>query len=731
MRKIALIIIIILNVFSGIYAKGKLDTLTKTVKDINVVSNRALEDFPYSFSELSQKEIEEKDLGKCAPEIFNFTPSVVFHSDAGNNIGYSNIRLRGSDMTRLNLTINGVPINDAESQGVWWVDFPDIISSATSIQIQRGVGTTTHGYSSFGGNINILTKAFTEKAYVNSKNAFGSFNSMRNTIEFGTGIINKKWTLDGRLSSICSDGYIERANSNLKSIYLAGGHLGKNSSTKIISFFGKEKTYQAWNGVPINYIEIDSLRNYNPYIYENQIDNYIQLNNQIHHNVNYKKFNINISLFSTLGEGYYEQFEEDQNLNDYSINNVIIGADTIKTSDMITRKWLDNNFSGFTMNLNRKIKNIKFIAGLSGSIYEGNHFGEVIWSEFASNSSIRHLFYDNNAEKTTLNSFIKLNYTFNEKFNFLVELNKKNISYNFIGFNSEGNYDDQNIDLKFMNPKIGFTHKINKNQKSYVSLGISNQEPNRNDYRYSSPESRPVAEKLFDIEAGYEINGEKIKISANTFHMNYENQLILTGEINDVGAQTRMNVKNSYRRGLELSVDFKGLYMSNYFNACFSQNKIKNYIQFTDNWDNGIQRMTEYNNTDIALSPKTIISNIISAHPSSNFKLNLESKFVGKQYLDNTSSEDRILKEYFVNNLGVIYKIESKMFRSLELNFKIYNVFDVNVIPSGWAYSFISNNHDPREDDPYVKENQEGGYDMIGVFPQATRNYTLGINVKF
>tara|TARA_B100001750_G_C15520800_1_gene611356 strand:- start:3923 stop:6109 length:2187 start_codon:yes stop_codon:yes gene_type:complete len=727
--KLLLLLLLLLSPFT--FIKGQSDTINKNINEVTVLGTRALENFPYTFSELSQKDIEKQDLGKCAPAIFNFTPSIIFHSDAGNDIGYSSLRLRGSDMTRLNLTINGIPINDAESQGVWWVDFPDIISSATSIQIQRGVGTTTYGEGSFGGNINILTKALTKESYLNSKNSFGSFNSFRNTIEFGTGIINKHWTLDGRLSSINSDGYIDKANSDLKSIYIAGGHIGKNSTTKLISFIGQEETYQAWYGVPVNYINIDSLKTYNPYNYENQIDNYTQINNQLHHNVDYKDFNINISLFSTLGDGYYEQFSENQILNDYLMDNIIIGNDTINSSDIITRKWLDNTFSGFTINSKNRIKKTTIMLGLNGSIYEGRHFGEIIWMEFAGNSNIRHLFYDNDAEKNILNGFIKLNYDVNEKFKFLLEINKKNITYKFYGLNSNGIHENQNIELKFMNPKIGFTHKINKNQLSYISLGIANNEPNRNDYINSSPESRPQAEKLFDIEAGYKIKNEKLSISINTYHMNYENQLILTGEINNVGAQTRMNVKNSYRRGLELVLDFKGNYISNNFNATLSQNKIKRYIQFTDNWDNNSQKMTEYNNTNIALSPQTIVSNTFSLHPSANLEVNLESKFVGKQYLDNTSSQDRMLDEYLMNNLGFIYSIKSALFKSIELNLKIYNLFDVNVTPSGWSYSFISNNYDPRQENPYTKENHEGGYDMIGLFPQATRNYTIGLNIKF
>ena len=712
---------------------GQIDSVTikKTLEEVNVNAIKADKNTPIAFTNLSKKEIEKSNLGQDLPFLISLTPSIVTTSDAGAGIGYTGFRIRGTDPSRINVTINGIPLNDSESQGVWWVNMPDFASSLENIQIQRGVGTSTNGAAAFGASINLQTIGINEVAYAKTNNTFGSFNTLKNNIELGTGVINNKFTFDTRLSKIISDGYIDRAESDLKSLYIQGAYFDKTSILKGIIFSGKERTYQAWNGVPSKYL--DTNRTYNSYTYENEVDNYSQTHYQLHYSKNLNlNTNINLAAHYTHGQGYYEQEKLAQNLIDYNLSNVIIGNDTISSTDIIRRKWLNNDFGGITYSLNHKKNKLNLIIGGAYNKYSGQHYGNIIWAEYASNGSFEHEYYRNIATKFDNNVFVKLDYQASKKTLVFIDIQLRNIDYEFNGNDVDGNLGIQNIELEFLNPKFGLTHNLSKNQTLYGSYSVANKEPNRADYVESSPNSRPVYETLYDTEIGYKYTDKRLIFNVNLFNMNYDNQLIKTGEINDVGYFTSKNIKSSFRRGMEVEGGFiinEKLNVSG--NLTISENKVDSFTQYVDNWDTWGQSQIFHENSDLAFSP-----NIIWA-AQANYKLNkrtrviFNSKYVGEQYIDNTSSRERMLNDYLISNLQVDYHFNNYLFKEAKISFLINNLFDIEYISNAWIYRYITNTFDPRESDDYTSLASDGIYDMAGYFPQAKRNYLLGLTLGF
>ena len=712
---------------------GQLDSITikKTLNEVNVNAIKANKKTPVAFTDLKKEEIEKSNLGQDLPSLISLTPSIVTTSDAGAGIGYSGFRIRGTDPSRINVTINGIPLNDSESQGVWWVNMPDFASSLENIQIQRGVGTSTNGAAAFGASINLKTIGINKLAYAKSNNTIGSFNTLKNNVELGTGLINNKFTFDTRISQITSDGYIDRASSDLKSFYLQGTYFDETSIIKGIIFSGQERTYQAWNGVPLTYL--DSNRTYNSYTYKNEVDNYNQTHYQLHYTKNLnQKTNYNIAAHYTHGEGYYEQEKLDQNLSDYNLSNIFIGNDTIFTTDLIRRKWLNNDFGGLTYSLNHKMNNIDLIVGGAFNKYSGQHYGNVIWSEFASNGTFEHEYYRNIATKYDNNIFVKANYAASQKTSLFIDMQLRNIDYEFNGNDIDGNIGKQNVELEFFNPKLGLTQIINKNQIFYGSYAVANKEPNRADYVESSPNSRPVHETLYDTEVGYKYSDKWMVLNINLFNMNYDNQLIKTGEINDVGYFTSKNIKSSYRRGLEVEGSYelsKKLNISG--NLTISENKVDTFTQFIDNWDTWGQSQVIHENTDLAFSPKLIWAAQANYKFSDDISLLFNSKYVGEQFIDNTSSDERKLDDYLISNLQIDYVFNSFLFKNAKISFLINNLFDVEYVSNAWVYRYISNSYDPRSSDAYTTLASDGIYDMAGYFPQAKRNYLLGITLEF
>lgn len=718
--------------------------MNQILEEVNVKSIIAGEKTPMTFTNISEKEIEKTNLGQDLPYLISLTPSVVSSSDAGAGIGYTYMTIRGTDASRINVTINGIPLNDSESQGVWWVNMPDFTSSVSNIQIQRGVGTSTNGGSAFGATVNLQTDGLKKEKYFTTSNSVGSFNSVKNNVEFGTGLLKGKFTLDGRLSQITSDGFIDRASSDLKSAYFSAGYNGESSNLKAIIFTGKERTYQAWYGVPSQYS--DSLPTFNPYNYEDEVDDYEQTHFQLHYKKQFStKTYLNLASHYTKGGGYYQQYIGTEHnsilyndnyifgqntLSYYGLEDVIIDGDTTSISNLVRRKWLDNHFYGTTFSLNHSTSKLNLILGGAANNYIGRHYGKVIFTEIQ--GDLDHEYYRNEASKKDLNLYVKANYDLSNKLNLYLDLQARFVDYTFEGFNSNGEVSDQSVNLKFFNPKYGLFYSLSDNSSFFVSFSEGKREPNRNDYVESSPNSRPKPETLYDTEIGYKYNSNNMAFGINLYNMDYKNQLVKTGEINDVGSSVHSNIKDSYRKGIELEASVKlTSKLSWNGNLTFSKNKIVEHTEFIDNWDTGDKDETSYQNTDISFSPNQIAASQFDYVFSDKLNASIITKHVGSQYIDNTQSSERMLDAYTINNLVFSYKLNLKKVKEARITLLVNNVLDHQYTNRAWIYRFVSEGWDPRgELNPYIQAESDG-YNMTGNFPQAGRNYLLGLTLGF
>lgn len=603
-----------------------LQPLVKVAEEVMVSATRVDKSKATTFTNISRKEINRSNLGQDMPFLLGQIPGVVVNSDAGAGIGYTGIRIRGIDPTRINVTVNGIPINDAESQGMFWVNMPDLASSTENIQVQRGVGTSTNGAAAFGATINLQTMAIRRDPYAEILTGGGSFNTLKNTVLFGTGLLANNWSFDGRLSRVVSDGFIDRASSNLRSYYLSASYFGKKSILKLNQFSGQEITYQAWNGIPepkvkgdavalmdyVNLLGEDSVhlansgnRTYNSYRYRDEVDNYRQTHYQAHYTYQVNPLiHANVSLHYTRGKGYFEQYRFGEKLANYNLPDVIIGTDTVRKTDLVRRRWLDNHFYGAVFNFQyRDSKKNTLIFGGGWNEYRGKHFGEVIWARYASTSENDTRYYDNDAVKSDFNLYLKGEKALLKKLTGFLDLQYRQVGYSFLGFNNLLQNVQQGITYHFFNPKIGLNYEINRNQTAYLSYSQANREPVRDDFTQSTPETRPKPEQLHDFEAGYRLESDKWLFNLTAYWMQYSNQLILTGKVNDVGAYTRVNVPSSFRRGIEVDFSvnlFKGLQWN--ANVALSQNQVGEFTEYVDNWDDGSQQANTYKSTDLALS---------------------------------------------------------------------------------------------------------------------------------
>ena len=698
--------------------KLPVDSLRNAQLDEVVVrSTRANAKSAMAFTNVFQSELRKQNLGQDIPFLLNNTPSVVVNSDAGAGVGYTGIRVRGSDATRVNVTINGVPLNDAESQGVYWVNMPDFASSVQSIQIQRGVGTSTNGAGAFGATLNVQTNAYQAEAYAETNATVGSFNTRKINAIFGTGLIKNKFVVDARLSKITSDGYIDRGASDLKSFYVSGGYYGTKSFVRLNVFSGKEITYQSWEGVPESLLKTN--RTFNVYTYPNQVDDYQQDHYQLisSHQLG-NQWQLNATLHYTKGRGFYEQFKEDDKLSKYALENVEIGTKIIKKSDIIRRRWLDNDFYGAVWSLDYEgTGKLKTSFGGGWNRYEGKHFGEVIWAQFASTGNIRHRYYDNDASKTDLNVYGKTFYQINQQLNVFADVQVRSVNYTFLGFDNTLKNVDQTASLTFFNPKFGLTYDLNTDASLYASYSIGNKEPNRNDYTESSPRSRPRAEHLADLEIGYKLKKKRVSAGIGGYLMNYRDQLVQTGQLNDVGASTRVNVPESYRAGVELEVSLaisKKLRWA--ANATFSRNKIQNFTEYLDNFDTGGQEVRQFSQTDIAFSPNMIASSqfVLAAHKA--VELVFFSKYVGAQFMDNTSNDARKLNAFFVNDVRATWSLHPKWVNNITFSLLVNNILNHLYEPNGYTFSYVSEG----------KTTTENFY-----YPQAGTNFLAAVRLKF
>lgn len=691
---------------------------------VEVRAIRAGDNSPFSKTNISKKEIAKTNLGQDIPFILNQTPSVVINSDAGNGIGYTGIRIRGTDATRINITLNGIPYNDAESQGTFFVDLPDFSSSTGSIQIQRGVGTSSNGAGAFGGSINFSTNEVNKDAYAEFNNSAGSFNSWKNTLKAGSGLLGDHFLVEGRLSRISSDGFIDRASSDLKSFHFSTAYINKKNSLRLNIFSGKEKTYQAWYGISEEDLKAGNRKiNYagtekpgEPY--DNETDNYKQDHYQLFFNQMIgKRFSFSTALFSTNGEGYYEQYKVEQNYSDYFLPNPPSGGSPITKSDMIRQLWLNNEFYGNVFSIH--FKGDKTEATLGGGItrYNGLHYGKVIWAEKGL-TDLKN-WYDLGAFKNDFNIYLKEQTKFAANWHYFYDLQYRHVKYNINGFRNNPAMLVRNK-FDFFNPKAGISYSKN-GWKNYLSFSIANKEPNRDDFE-AGVNQQPKPERLYDTELGVERIRKNYSWSATLYYMNYKDQLVLTGQINDVGAYTRTNIPKSYRAGIEMQGSYKfNAWMNASANFAFSKNKVQNFTEFIDDYDNGGQKLNQYKSTDIALSPSVVGGATINFLPLENLEMSLISKYVSKQYLDNTQNKNRMLNGFFVQDARIIYTIKKipiaiGITKEININVQVNNIFNRKYEPNGYTYNYI-----------FGGELSVNNY----YFPMAGTNFMLGVNMKF
>jgi iron complex outermembrane receptor protein len=704
------------------------------IRELIVTGTRVQERTPVSYVTLEREEIQENNLGQDVPFQLRWTPSAVVTSDAGTGIGYTGIWIRGTDPTRTNVTLNGIPLNDAESQGVFWVNLPDFASSTDEIQVQRGVGTSTNGAGAFGATINIETTTYRPEAYASVDVGAGSFNTQRGTLRFGTGLLGNRFTVDGRLSRITSDGYIDRGSADLDAWYLSGAYVGNGTVLRLNAFSGHEITYQAWYGVPRDSLATN--RTYNPAgterpgdPYENEVDNYTQTHYQLLLDQKLSDFwQFNLSGHYTVGQGFFEQYKADEDFADYGFTPITMGAETIDATDLIRRRWLDNDFYGAVYALRYRKDGGPLTATLGGGyhIYEGDHFGEVIWARFAADSEIRDLYYDNDARKTDFNVYSKFNYAFTPALNGYVDLQVRRVGYEFLGIDENLAELQQREELTFFNPKAGLFFTPAPGWEAYASVGVAQREPNRNDYVDNPAGQRPRPEKLYNAELGVGQTAARFRWQANGYYMYYQDQLVLSGRLNDVGAYIRENVDESFRLGLELQAGVQltdGLSLG--FGGTLSRNRVLDYTEFIDRYDPDFnylgQERIERPAADLAFSPNAqanfeIRYALLRKQAQQDLDITLRTKYVGERHLDNSGDPGNVLDPYAFSDLRLNYTWRPAFVRAIRFTASLRNIFDTLYENNGWSYRY--------EYDGTTVVDQ-------GFYPQAGRNVLLGLGVDF
>lgn len=711
-----------------------------SINEITVSSLRATDRSPIAFTNVDKEAISRNNLGQDIPYLLAQTPSLVVSSDAGTGVGYTGYRIRGTDASRINVTINGIPYNDADGQGVFWVNLPDFASSIENIQVQRGVGTSTNGAAAFGANLNIQTNNYAPKALGEISASYGSFNTQKRTLKASSGLLKNRWAFDGRLSTVTSDGYIDRAWVDMKSYYLQAGYYGERTRIKFITFGGTEQTYHAWNGVPKD--SLTTNRTYNscgfmgldangqPLYYKDQTDNYTQTHYQIlgDYIIN-PSFSLNGGLHYTRGDGYYEEYKQDQSFKKYSIDSYSLSGATIKRSDLVRQKKMNNNFVGGVFSLNYNKENIRAQVGGAANCYWGEHWGDVTWIKDYPSTIFPKEYYRNAVEKWDANIYTKANYEFVRNVFVNAELQYRRVDYSVIGKNDKWNSNIsqmQDINVKetfdFFNPKVGFLHKINDRNEYYASFAIANREPTRSNYTDASISNMPTNETLYDYEAGYKYQGDFVSLGANLFYMNYHNQLVLTGKINEIGEPLSENVLSSYRAGIEMVA---GVVFSKNIrwdgSVTLSRNQISNFNEyvevFDENWEPMSQQMNALQSTEIAYSPKITWNNSFTVNYG-RFEAKITEQYVGKQFINNTGSDEYLLDAYFVSNLRFSYHLPVKKLRGIDFSILLNNLTNTQYSSNGWAYSYYQG----------AVGNQKR-YDDFGYFPQAGINLLGGITI--
>ena len=705
---------ILFSLFSFSQEAQKDTTKVNTLNDVIVSSVCAKDKNPITFTNVSKQELAPRNLGQDIPILLNYLPSVVTTTDAGNGIGYTYMRVRGADGSRINVTLNGVPFNDSESQGTFFVNLPDFASSLESVQLQRGVGTSTNGAGAFGASLNLQTKSFQEKAYAEISNSVGSFATRKHTLAFGTGLHNN-FEMNARISNIASDGFIDRASSNMFGYFFNANYITDKSQIKFMAFGGKEKTYQAWYGIE-DPEKLQNDRTFNPagmytdasgnvQFYDDETDNYWQNHFQLHWSEKWSdKWISNIAFHYTIGKGYFEQYREDENLADYNLP----AFNGNFTSDLVRKRWLDNDFFGTTFSLNYKTAKTDLLFGGAANRYLGNHFGEVVWTQNYVPNANR--YYDDFGNKDDINFYTKASYNVTNKLNLFTDLQYRMVFYEATSVK----FSDVNDTFRFFNPKAGLSYQLNDKNAFYGYFGIANKEPRRDDYENGSVKP----ERLFDYELGWKYNTKKVKLSANAFYMNYKDQLVLTGALNDVGAPIFTNSGKSYRVGLEVesSIAITNKLILNP-NVTLSQNKNQDFYFQRDG------QLQNLGNTNIAFSPNFIFGNQLVFMPTNNFQISFLSKYVGEQFMGNIDSNRSKLDAYFVNDLNINYEWKlNKGIQSIVFSGLVNNIFNLEYESNGYFYTY---------DDDWSNPGSTTTIEGTGYYPQAGINFLFGVNLKF
>ena len=692
---------------------------TSLLQPVEVLAIRANIKTPIAATNLSKKEIAEKNTGQDLPFMLNHTPAVTINSDAGNGIGYTGIRIRGSDASRINVTLNGIPFNDAESQGTFFVDLPDFASSASSIQIQRGVGTSSNGAGSFGGSIHISTNEINLQKSLELSNTVGSYHSFKNSLQVNSGLFAKHFIFDGRVSNIRSDGYIDRAASRLQSFYSSLAWMDSNSSLRLNVFSGKEKTYQAWYGIDEATLAFN--RRYNSAgteapgePYNNETDNYTQTHYQLFFNHAFNShWKAVIAPFFVKGKGYYEQYKADQKLSNYGLPDYNDGINIIKKTDLIRRLWLNNNFYGsiFSLQFHNNRRDINFGGGWNQ--YDGKHYGEIIRAEVQAAIPVNYRWYNLTATKKDFSFYTKWTEQLSKHWSSFADIQFRKVDYSINGFRYNPTLTISN-NYFFVNPKAGIVYTTGST-RAYLSYGRAEKEPNRDDFEASATE-QPLPEILQDVEMGAGITKANYRWGVNFYFMNYKNQLVLTGKINDVGAYSRTNIPQSFRAGVEIEGAVQiNKWLSTNANLSLSKSRIKNFTEFIDDYDNGNQLTKEYKNTAIAFSPSAVAFLSINIKPVENAMIAFNSKYVSRQYLDNTQHQSRSLSGYYVQDARISYQVKQTRAEDLKIFLQVNNIFNKKYEPNGYTYSYISSGD-------LTTENY--------YFPMAPANWIVGISIK-
>jgi iron complex outermembrane receptor protein len=686
------------------------------VQGVRVDANSAV-----THSNISKEEIAGRNLGRDLPYMLEMLPSVVTTSDAGAGVGYTGMRIRGVDQARINVTVNGIPLNDTESHEVFWVNMPDFSSSVQSMQVQRGVGTSSNGAAAFGASVNILTDAASAEPRGSITSAIGSFNTRRLSLETGTGLLDGLWSIDGRLSTTHSDGYIDRAFSDLNAWYVSGARTGSRSQLKVNVFSGKERTYQAWNGVPEEMLAEN--RRFNEFTYENQVDNYRQTHTQLHYTLQVRPtVSLHTALHYTRGLGYYEEFREDDRLDRYGIPAVVIEGTTISRADLVRRRWLDNHFYGAVGSVEiRPDYRFALTVGGAYNIYDGDHFGEVIWARFAGNSSLGDRYYDNNGLKTDASGYAKASYKLSDHLEAFGDLQVRRIDYRVDGLGSSRETIDQDVDYIFVNPKAGLSYQLSEGSRVYAGFGVAQKEPTRKEFIESPAGEAPSPERLNNLELGWRLQTGSWQLGVGAYWMDYKDQLILTGEVNQSGSYVRTNVPESYRVGVELDGTWRVLPTLNVGGSLtLSRNRIVDFVEYVDvyeGWDWVGQRAIEWDSSPIGFSPAVIGGAMVQWAPARGVDVRLDARHVSRQYLDNTGAGSRSLNPYTFANLSLGYQFGiSGLADDIRLQLTGYNIGDALYESNGYTFGWI-------------QDEERLAYNYY--YPQAGRNVMLQVRVHW